>query len=166
MITQLSSLSIWKNYLNCFILLVLLFEIFGFSKKIWYVCNILVFFGCSTQLKSDFPKNDTEQFDIVFVSIDTLPFDHSSTVVMKEIHLHSLILWPKMGYGLNTLALHLLDIAAHTTMFTGQVPATHHIVDDTVSLDPSTPVLPAILQDSGYQTGGFVSTLYVSKSLV
>ena len=128
--------------------------------------NILVFSGCSTQLKSDFPKNDTEQFDIVFVSIDTLRSDHLSCYGY-EIHLHSLILWPKMGYGLNTLALHLLGhCQAHTTMFTGQVPATHHIVDDTVSLDPSTPVLPAILQDSGYQTGGFVSTLYVSKSLV
>ena len=44
-------------------------------------------------------------------------------------------------------------LPAHTTMFTGQLPATHHIVDDSVSLSTSEPVLPALLQSAGYTTG-------------
>ena len=51
--------------------------------------------GCSTQLKSDFPQNSTDQFDIVFVSIDTLRSDHLSCYGYEEKPLHSLTLWQK-----------------------------------------------------------------------
>lgn len=138
-----------------------------FSNGVAMVAFLVIyfsFFGCSTQHKSDFPKNDTEQFDIVFVSIDTLRSDHLSCYGYDR----------KTSPFIDSLAQNGVrfeharsaspwTLPAHTTMFTGQLPATHHIVDDTISLEPSTPVLPVLLKESGYQTGGFVSTLYVSK---
>ena len=45
----------------------------------------------------------------------------------------------------------------------GQLPAQHKVVDDTVSLSKDVPVLPELLKASGFNTGGFVSTLYVSR---
>ena len=54
-------------------------------------------------------------------------------------------------------------LPAHATMLTGQLPATHHIVDDSVSLSSSTPILAEELQKKGWGTGGVVSTMYVSS---
>ena len=120
--------------------------------------------GCSTQLKSEFPKNSTDQFDIVFVSIDTLRSDHLSCYGYERETSPFIDSLAKNGVRFeHARSASPWTLPAHTTMFTGQLPATHHIVDDKVSLDSSTPVLPAILKENGYQTGGFVSTLYVSK---
>ena len=120
--------------------------------------------GCSTQIKTDFPTNKTEQFDVVFVSIDTLRADHLSCYGYERETSPFIDSLAQKGVRFeHARSASPWTLPAHTTMFTGQLPATHHIVDDSVSLDQSTPVLASVMKEQGYQTGGFVSTLYVSK---
>ena len=125
---------------------------------------ILLAAGCWRRDPGPLPAGDPTRPDIILVSIDTLRADHLSSY----------------GYGRETSPF--LDqlaaqgtrfpqarsaspwtLPAHTTMLTGQLPATHRVVDDSLALSPSVPVLPALLQGVGYRTGGFVSTLYVSR---
>ena len=121
-------------------------------------------FGCSTKKASDFPSNSSENFDVVFVSIDTLRSDHLSCYGYERKTSPFIDSLAKNGVRFeHARSASPWTLPAHTTMFTGQLPATHRIVDDTVSLDKSIPILPSIMQEQGYRTGGFVSTLYVSK---
>ena len=110
------------------------------------------------------PAGDPARPDVVLISIDTLRADHLSA-------------W---GYGRDTSPF--LDglasagarfaqarsaspwtLPAHTTLLTGQLPATHHVVEDSLRLSTDVPVLPERMRAAGYKTGGFVSTLYVSR---
>lgn len=117
--------------------------------------------GCFGEPK--LKSGSTEHPDIILVSIDTLRADHLSaygykrntspfidTLSDKGVH----FTWARSASP--------WTLPAHTTMLSGQLPAEHKVVDDTVSLSKSVPVLPELLQASGWNTGGFVSTLYVS----
>ena len=106
----------------------------------------------------------SEQPMVVLVSIDTLRADHLSSYGYER----------KTSPFLDTLAesgtrfeyarsASPWTLPAHATMLTGQLPATHHIVDDSVSLSSSTPILAEELQKKGWGTGGVVSTMYVSS---
>lgn len=124
----------------------------------------LLLLGCWSSAPDALPAGDPDRPDIILVSIDTLRADHLS------------------GYGYGRETSPFLDrlaaegtrfarsrsaspwtLPAHTTMLTGQLPHTHRVVDDNLSLSASVPVLPELLQQSGYNTGGFVSTMYVSR---
>ncbi len=106
----------------------------------------------------------SEQPMVVLVSIDTLRADHLSSYGYER----------KTSPFLDSLADNGVrfeyarsaspwTLPAHATMLTGQLPATHHIVDDSVSLSTETPILAEELQRNGWGTGGVVSTMYVSK---
>jgi arylsulfatase len=120
--------------------------------------------ACGFFAKPLLPQGDATRPDIVVVSVDTLRADHLSSY----------------GHGRPTspffdrLAAEGTRFAdarsaspwtlpAHTTMLTGQLPATHHVVDDAIKLDLATPVLPELAQAAGWKTGGFVATMYVSR---
>lgn len=120
--------------------------------------------GCWRGPVGDLPAGDPGQPDIVLISIDTLRADHLGTYG----HHRDTSPW------FDSLAAHgtRFDFArssspwtlpSHTTMLSGQLPATHKVVEDALSLSESTPVLPEVLQAKGYKTGGFVATLYVSR---
>lgn len=56
-------------------------------------------------------------------------------------------------------------LPAHTTLFTGQLPTTHYVVEQDLRLPDTVPVLPDLLRARGYVTAGvgdspFVSTAY------
>ena len=115
-------------------------------------------FGCTKEA----PVSDQPM--VVLVSIDTLRADHLSSYGYER----------KTSPFLDTLAesgtrfefarsASPWTLPAHATMLTGQLPATHHIVDDSVSLSASTPILAEELQKKGWGTGGVVSTMYVSS---
>ena len=107
---------------------------------------------------------ESEQPMVVLVSIDTLRADHLSSYGYER----------KTSPFLDTLADSGVrfeyarssspwTLPAHATMLTGQLPSTHHIVDDSVSLSKETPILAEALQQKGWSTGGVVSTMYVSS---
>jgi arylsulfatase A-like enzyme len=54
-------------------------------------------------------------------------------------------------------------LPSHTSLFTGQSPFRHSVVEDDVMVNPATPWLAELLSDAGYETGGFVANHFVSK---
>ncbi|MEL6347263.1 MAG: sulfatase [Myxococcota bacterium] len=128
------------------------------------ILALIALTGCWSSPPGDLPAGDADTPDIVFVSIDTLRADHLSSYGyarqtspfldqlaadgVRYAHARSASPW---------------TLPAHTTMFTGQLPATHRVVDDNLALSTDVPVLPTLLQQAGYKTAGLVSTLYVSR---
>lgn len=121
---------------------------------------LLVACGGSAKL----PAGDPARPDLILVSVDTLRADHLST------------------YGYDRPTSPFIDslaaagarfeharspapwtLPSHTTMLTGQLPTTHRVVEDDLRLAADTPILPELLKQAGYATGGFVATLYVSR---
>ena len=129
---------------------------------VWLAMMIGCLPGCS---ESDpLPSGSASAPDVILVSIDTLRADHLSSYGYER----------QTSPFLDSLAAEGVRFArarsaspwtlpAHTTMLTGQLPATHRVVDDSLSLSDTVPYLPDLLSRAGYRTGGFVSTLYVSK---
>ena len=115
--------------------------------------------GCT---QKEAPKSEKEM--IILVSIDTLRADHlSSYGYERETSPFLDSLAAKGSRFRYARSASPWTLPAHVTMLTGQLPMTHKVVDDGVSLDPQTPFLPALLQKEGWATGGFVSTMYVSS---
>lgn len=102
--------------------------------------------------------------DIVFVSIDTLRADHVGAYGNERDvspFIDSLAArGVRFGHARSPTSW---TLPAHTTMLTGQLPTTHGVVEDTLKLSKAVPVLPELLHDAGYATGGAVSTLFVSS---
>lgn len=110
------------------------------------------------------PAGSAEQPDIVLISVDTLRADHLSSYgyARETSPFFDRLAAAGTRYEFARSASPW-TLPAHTTMLTGQLPVTHKVVDDELSLDPSTPWLPELMQQAGYTTGGFVGTMYVSK---
>jgi arylsulfatase A-like enzyme len=103
--------------------------------------------------------------DIVLVSIDTLRADHLGAYGYTARETSPFLDGLAAG---GVRAEHFRSpcpwtLPSHTTLFTGMLPQTHRVVDDDVKVDLSLPVLPEVLRGRGYATGGFVSTMYVSR---
>jgi arylsulfatase A-like enzyme len=118
--------------------------------------------GCS--FGPDIPAGDPVRPDVIVVSIDTLRADHLSS------YGHDRETSPFMDQlaAQGTRFAHARStspwtLPAHTTMLSGQLPTTHQVTDDHLSLDSSVAVLPELMKQAGYHTGGSVATLYVSR---
>ena len=119
--------------------------------------------ACNSE-PSALPKGAQDKVDVILVSIDTLRADHLSSYgyerptspFLDELAAEG----SRFAYARSASPW---TLPAHTTMLTGQLPSTHHVVDDKVQLGQETPFLPELLQKAGWKTGGFVATLYVSK---
>ncbi|MCB9746392.1 MAG: sulfatase [Alphaproteobacteria bacterium] len=108
------------------------------------------------------PGSDTP--DLILLSVDTLRADHVGVY----------------GYGRDTTP-HLDALAArgvrfaqarahspwtlpsHVTMLSGQLPATHRVVEDGLRIGAHTPLLAERLAEAGYATGGFTTSLLVGR---
>ena len=102
--------------------------------------------------------------DVIVVSIDTLRADHLSSYGYSRPTSPFIDSLAAQGVRFaRARSASPWTLPAHTTLLTGQLPLTHRVVDDTLSLSDQVPYLPALFQEAGYETGGFVSTLYVSK---
>lgn len=115
--------------------------------------------GCTTQKA---PKSDQPM--VVLVSIDTLRADHLSSYGYERQTSPFLDQLASNGTRFEyARSASPWTLPAHATMLTGQLPATHHIVDDSVSLSPDIPILAEEMNKKGWATGGVVSTMYVSS---
>ena len=124
----------------------------------------LLLSACWSTTPDSLPAGSPDQPDIIFVSIDTLRADHLSSYGYERETSPFLDRLAAEGTRFaHARSASPWTLPAHTTMLTGQLPSTHRVVDDNLSLSASVPVLPALLQEAGYNTGGFVSTLYVSR---
>ena len=114
--------------------------------------------GCTTEAPV------SEQPMVVLVSIDTLRADHLSSYGYERQTSPFLDSLADVGVRFEyARSASPWTLPAHATMLTGQLPSTHHIVDDSVSLSAKTPILAEELQKKGWGTGGVVSTMYVSS---
>jgi arylsulfatase A-like enzyme len=114
--------------------------------------------GCSQKAPA------SNQPVIVLISIDTLRADHLSSYGYERETSPFLDSLSTAGTRFEwARSSSPWTLPAHTTMLTGQLPSTHKVVDDAVSLNENTPYLPELLKNAGFSTGGFVSTMYVSS---
>lgn len=110
------------------------------------------------------PPGDPSRPDIVLVSIDTLRADHLSCYGHDRPTSPFIDRLAEAGTRFaQARSPSPWTLPAHTTLMSGQLVATHRVIDDAYSLSPDTPVLAESLRAGGYRTGGFVSTLYVSS---
>jgi len=109
------------------------------------------------------PGNPTVP-DVVLVSIDTLRADHLgsygyerptspfiddlATAGLRWDHARSPSPW---------------TLPSHVTMLSGVLPHHHLAVEDDIGIDPDLPLLAESLATQGFATGGFISTLFVSR---
>jgi arylsulfatase A-like enzyme len=108
----------------------------------------------------EFEKNP----DIILVSIDTLKA--SGLSVYGNPYNSSPFVDSLAQRGLrftNMRSPAPWTLPAHTTMLTGQSPLTHGVIEDDRQVNPNTVMVSEVLKESGYQTGGFVATFYVSQ---
>ena len=114
--------------------------------------------------ESDIVAGDAARPDVILVSIDTLRADHLSSYGYDRLTSPFLDSLATSGTRFHhTRSNSPWTLPAHLTMLTGQLPVTHQVTDDHLSLDPSVPVLPEAMQKAGYATGASVATLYVSR---
>lgn len=110
------------------------------------------------------PAGDPATPDIVLVSIDTLRADHLSCYGHDRPTSPFIDGLAKRGVRFaRARSAAPWTLPSHTTILTGQGLATHGVVEDTLSVDPGTPLLAEVLRARGYATGGFVATMYVSS---
>ena len=141
-----------------------------FSNGVVMVASlVIVLLACTSvdqkqQEEMVLPAGDPQKPDVIFVSIDSLRADHLSSygyarktspfideLAAQGVRFH----WARSTSP--------WTLPSHLTMFSGFMSTSHHVVDDTARLDPRIPVLPELMKSSGWLTGGFVSSLYVSE---
>ena len=119
--------------------------------------------ACSTDAP-ELQAGDAARPDIILISVDTLRADHLSAYGhdRETSPFFDQLAAEGVRYSFARSASPW-TLPAHTTMLTGQLPLTHKVVDDELRLPAEVPVLPELMQQQGYATGGFVGTLYVSR---
>lgn len=123
----------------------------------------LLLAGCGDDTPPVLPKGSAQAPDIILISVDTLRADHlSSYGHSRETSPFFDRLAAEGARYTFARSASPWTLPAHTSMLTGQLPVTHKVVDDGLVLDPSVPVLPELMQQAGYNTAGFVATMYVS----
>jgi arylsulfatase len=126
------------------------------------VSVLLLLLGCGGDKK--LPAGDPARPDIVLISVDTLRADHLRSYghPRETSPFFDALAADGVRYS-QARSASPWTLPAHTTMLTGQLPTTHGIIEDKLSLPAEAPFLPELLQGAGYATGGFVGTLYVSR---
>ncbi|MAA79063.1 MAG: hypothetical protein CL916_07355 [Deltaproteobacteria bacterium] len=113
---------------------------------------------------SSIPVGDTQNPDVILVSIDTLRADHLSCYGYERRTSPFLDRLAEQGTMFSDARSPTpWTLPTHTTMMTGLHPHSHGVVDDSVQRDPNTTMLAQVMKESGYETAGVVSSLYVSS---
>ena len=123
----------------------------------------LLLAGCGDDPEPTLPAGSAQAPDIILISVDTLRADHLSSYghSRQTSPFFDRLAAEGTRYTFARSASPW-TLPAHTSMLTGQLPVTHKVVDDGLVLDPGVPVLPELMRQAGYHTGGFVATMYVS----
>ena len=121
------------------------------------------FFGLGA-CTSSIPPGDVQKPDVILVSIDTLRADHLSCYGYERKTSPFLDRLAKNGTQfMDARSPSPWTLPTHTTMMTGLHPHQHGVVDDSVERDSDTIMLAQVMNNSGYETAGVVSSLYVSS---
>ncbi len=127
------------------------------------VSLMLLMAGCGAGSEPALPAGSSASPDIILISVDTLRADHLSSYGHSRPTSPFFDRLAAEGTRYTfARSASPWTLPAHTSMLTGQLPVTHKVVDDGLVLDPSVPVLPELMQQAGYNTAGFVATMYVS----
>jgi arylsulfatase A-like enzyme len=110
------------------------------------------------------PPGDPTVSDVVLVSIDTLRADHLScqgysrptTPFLDELAAGGLRF-------ANTWSASPWTLPSHVSLLTGLEVQHHGVVESDARLGDDTGLLPEAMHAAGFATGGFVSTLFVSR---
>lgn len=130
------------------------------------VIGLLACFGGDKEQVKEYslPGGDPQKPDIIFVSIDSLRADHLASYGYSRKTSPFIDELADQGVRFHwARSTSPWTLPSHMTMFSGFMSTSHHVVDDTVRLDSRIPVLPELMKESGWLTGGFVSSLYVSE---
>lgn len=124
--------------------------------------TLLTLLACSGP--APLPPGDGGRPDIVLVSVDTLRADHLGSYGYGRTTSPFIDALAAAGVRYsNARSASPWTLPAHTTMLSGLLPSTHHVVEDDLRLAADTPVLAERMRAAGYATAGVVSTLYVSS---
>ncbi len=117
--------------------------------------------GCHTP---SVPAGDPGVPDIVLVSIDTLRADHLGCYGHSRDTSPFLDSLAAQGrrYA-HARAPSPWTLPSHVTMLSGWMPARHLAVEDDIGIAPEIPLISETLAAHGFATGGFTSTLFVSR---
>lgn len=113
---------------------------------------------------SPMPAGDPARPDIILVSIDSLRADHLGSYGNARQPSPFLDSLAAQGTRYtHAKASSPWTLPSHVTMLSGVWPTEHGVIEDTLAIPPDLPWVPAHLKAAGWATGGFVSTVYVSK---
>jgi arylsulfatase A-like enzyme len=102
---------------------------------------------------------------VVLVSIDTLRADHLSSWGYARPTSPQIDRLAAQGVRFaRAEAPASWTLPSHVSLFTSQLPSTHGVRDDRVSLPPQATTLAELLSAAGYTTAGFVSWIYVGAA--
>jgi len=129
-----------------------------FIISLWLGCG-----GGTNNNDAPLPAGSEEMGDLVLISIDTLRADHLSSYGYERET--SPFLDARAAEGVrftDARSPSPWTLPAHTTMLTGLSFPNHLVVEDDARYGGPSPFVGQALAHKGFQTGGFVSTLYVS----
>lgn len=123
------------------------------------VVPLLLLGACARGL----PPGDPDRPDILLISIDTLRPDHLGAYGYSRPTSPRIDALAARGLRFDhARAASPWTLPSHMTMFTGLWPTEHQVIEDTLRLSPTVPLITESLHDAGYSTAAFVSTIYVS----
>jgi len=115
--------------------------------------------GC----RKDLPAGDPARPDILLISIDSLRPDHLGAWGYDRPTSPSIDALAARGLRFDQArSASPWTLPSHMTMLTGLWPTEHEVIEDSLRLAPTVPLVTERLREAGYATGGFVSTIYVS----
>ncbi len=110
-------------------------------------------------------SGDPDRPDVILVSIDSLRPDHLGAYGHTEATSPFLDRLAGSGQRFTEARSHSpWTLPSHVTMLSGRGPLEHEVIEDTRRIPADLPLVQEALARSGYATGGFVSTIYVSDT--
>jgi choline-sulfatase len=111
------------------------------------------------------PKPPVTARNLVLVTIDTLRADRVGCYGSTDVATPNLDRLSREGAMAAEATAHVpLTRPSHVTLFTGLLPSSHGIRDNvSPALVPQVPTLASTLKQAGFRTGGFVSSIVLSR---
>lgn len=128
---------------------------------------VVAFLFACTGAGSSLPAGDPARPDVILVSIDSLRPDHLGSYgntrdPSPSPFLDELALKGQRFTEARTVSPWTLP--SHVSMLSGRGPLDHGVVEDDRHIPADLPLIQEAMQASGFATGGFVSTIYVSDT--
>ncbi|MCB9743378.1 MAG: sulfatase [Alphaproteobacteria bacterium] len=102
--------------------------------------------------------------DLILLSVDTLRADHVGVYGYGRETTPRMDALAASGVRFaHARAASPWTLPSHVTMLSGQLPSTHHVVEDGLHIGEHTRMLAEVMQEAGYATGGFVTSLFVGE---